>query len=211
MNLPGFTSRLLSEGHAAVESPEDIPSEDQVSTAHILAEFEQIWRLGMPGEAPEFQSEVAVWAARQFYRACQYVLFRNEDNFDFQPLACETELQKLPSAHYSADLTFRFLPDVIKQVRITASEDPLLSDLLCWAHSWPLSSVGVEGVDLNQQQSALEAISRNPSLLRMYADRIIKHRDESRLSDDRIRQAVACAIGAHPGLAPHFAASLLIR
>jgi hypothetical protein len=122
MNLSGFTSRLLSEGLTAVGSPEEISSDDRASAANILAEFEQIWRLGIPGEAPVFQPEVATWAAQQMYRACQYVLFRNEDDFDFQALECHTELQKTPSAHYSADLTFRFLPDVIKQVRIAGSE-----------------------------------------------------------------------------------------
>jgi hypothetical protein len=208
MCLSAFTCQLLAEGRPVVGLPEPITADDRAATAQVLAEFEALWRLDAAGQPPDFHPEAAVWAAVQLHRACQYAVFRNESNFEFEGLERPSELAGLPAAHYSVDLTFQFLPDVITQVRAAASDDPLLTELLAWAAQWPLSSVGVAGVSLPVPSAALATIVHNPSLLAMYVDRTIDRHDASRLAESHVRKAVVAAIGVHGGLAPQLTAAM---
>ena len=43
--------------------------------------------------------------------------------------------------HYSVDLVFRFLPDLLKFARSSSDQDPLLEYIVRWLHEWPLSCV----------------------------------------------------------------------
>ena len=52
-----------------------------------------------------------------------------------------------PSTHYSVDLVFRFLPEVVIFARSAAAHDPLVEHLERFAREWPLSSVGMPGED----------------------------------------------------------------
>ena len=209
MSLPEFIASLLAEGRTSVPSPEEITANDRYQTSEILADFEQTWRSTLPGDPPALQSQAALWASAQFYRACQYSLFRDEGpDFDFEPLDGDSELGQRPETHYSVDLTFRFLPDLVKQVRAAASKDPLGDKLHAWSRDWPLSSVGVAGVESEYVHAAPTPVVGHPSLLRLYVDRIIECRDVSRLDNATVRQAVAAAIGVHDDLAPQLAAAL---
>jgi hypothetical protein len=209
MSLTAFITTLLADGVGAAPAPGEISSSDRIETADVLETFELDWRLNMPGEAPAFHRDTATWAAIAFYRACQYAVFRDEGpEFRWEPLAGENELCQRPEAHYSVDLVFRFLPDLLRNVRAAAIADPLGEEILAWARRWPLSSVGVSFVESGGDDCRRATILRCPSLLRMYVDRIIARRDVSRLNDEAVRQAVAAAIGMHPELASEISAAL---
>jgi hypothetical protein len=209
MSLPTFISRLLAEGRAPVPEPGLVEHAERSATAELLAEFDASWRLDLPGEPPPLNRDVAVWAAAQFFRACQYAVFRDAGpEFDFEPLPREAELRPLPATHYSVDLTYRFLPDLIRQTRAVAEADPLVTELLAWSCRWPLSSAGVSGAVAPDAPVDVAAIVASPSLLRFYVDRIIDRRDIARLDHPAVRQAVAAALGLHHDLAPQLAKAL---
>jgi hypothetical protein len=209
MSLPDFVATLLAKGRTAVPPLDEISSIELSQAGEVLAEFEQSWRQTLPGDAPDFHLQAATWAAAQFYRACQYSVFRDEGpEFAFEPLESKSELRARPETHYSVDLTFRFLPDLVKQVRAAASDDPLGNELLRWAHEWPLSSVGIAGIDASDIRGAILPVVNHKSLLSLYVDRIIEHRDVSRLDDEAVRQAVTVAIGVHDSLAPKLMTAL---
>jgi hypothetical protein len=209
MSLTAFITSLLAEGLGAVPEPGEISAEERAETTEVLEEFERQWRLNVPGEPPPFYAEAAVWAAVRFYQASQYSVFRDEGpEFAFEPLNLASELGKLPSAHYSVDLIFRFLPDLVRHVRAAASADPLVDELLSWGRQWPLSSVGIAGVEVEAASVDLAAVLSSPGLLQMYVDRIIDRRDNSRIGHHAVRQALAAAIGLHPELAPDLVATL---
>ena len=96
------------------------------------------------------------------------------------------------SLHYSVDLSFRFLPDLLRLARSEAEGDPLLRHIRQWAAAWPLSSVGIPDLELG----SIEPIVEHPCLLSIYCDRIIALRDRSRLGDSRVDGALAQAVGA---------------
>ena len=104
-------------------------------------------------------------------------------------------------AHYSADLSLRFLPDAWRLARDASESDPLVSFLLKTANRWPLSSVGISSTSI----SSVDGFATDPSLLALYVDRIIERRDNSRLDDPRVRESIRRAVGAHDVLAPALA------
>ena len=178
----------------------EIGSSELDMAAQTLTEFEQSYRSALPGTAPAVAVEVAVWAAKKFYRACQCLVFR-----DVSPQAIEAELDPIcpinaapASLAYGVDLTWRFLPDLLKLTGGIAADDPLVTWLRRWADEWPMSSVGISDVgDVN-----VSRFFDDPCLRQLYVDRIIARRDVRRLNEQRVRDAVREAIGAFSELAP---------
>jgi hypothetical protein len=139
-----------------------------------------------------------------FYRACQFVAFRDAgEEIMAQTMAVACPHGDPPSVHYSVDLTFRYLPGLIKLARSASQRDPLLTHLARWAVEWPLSSVGMAVIGPVQ----IGPWARDPCLLGLYVDRVIERCDASRLSDEHVREAVQQAVGLFPELAPKMAAA----
>ena len=204
MSLQTFLSELFHEGRVRVGPPQPGMPDQDADAGDWLIEFERQYRLELPGDPPPLAMPGALWAASSFYRACQFLVFRDVD-----AEAVQRELQVGPPAddaatHYSVDLTFRFLPDLHRQARAASEGDVLVRKLVDWANRWPLSSVGMTGV----LPGGIDGLIEHPCLRRLYTDRIIACRDTGRLSDERVRQAVAEALGLHTDLAPEIAAAL---
>jgi hypothetical protein len=210
VSLPTFLQSLFDHGHVRVPQPDRVETaEDVKSAAALLADFEPSWRLEFPGDAPVFFPPAALWAARMMYRAAQGAVFRDvplETLKNGLSAACPA-CSDAASLHYSVDLVFRFLPEVATLARRASSDDPLLEIVLSFANRWPLSSVGMKGV----QPESLDAIASHAGLLQLYVDRILARDDFSRLTDDRVRAAAQRAIGAYPELSPAVANELRQR
>jgi hypothetical protein len=103
-----------------------------------------------------------------------------------------------PSVCYSADLSLRHLPDLLSLARGIAADDPLVGGMTSLARAWPLSSVGVPGIEGVDASPFLP----HPALRQLYVDRIIDRADGSRLADPAVREAVREAVGDFLNLAP---------
>lgn len=178
---------------------------DWATADAVLAEWERAGRLEFPGSPPDFDLAAARWAAEQFYRACQFVVYRDAPAAVLDAaLNAPCPAAPGPSQHYSVDLVFRFLPDLLRHAAGAARQDPLCYQLRGWARQWPLSSVGIANVEV----ADIGAISAHAGLLRLYADRIVARSDTRRLADARARAAVRAALGDYADLAPALAAAL---
>ena len=102
------------------------------------------------------------------------------------------------STHYSVDLALRYLPDLLRMTTDVSPNDPLNVHLRRWAEHWPLSSVGIEGVEVG----AVEVILEHASLQRQYVDRVLERLDRSRMKDLRVREAARRALGPHQWIVP---------
>ena len=80
--------------------------------------------------------------------------------------------------------------------RAVASGDPLLHQLLMLGRGWPLSSVGVPGVDPVDVESFLGHFG----LRQLYVDRIIARQDVTRLGNPLVDMCVRETLGAFPDL-----------
>ncbi|MFN3148746.1 hypothetical protein [Bremerella sp.] len=204
MDYCQFLETLLGEGRAAVPPLGPIPAQQRSDAEEILARYEQLWRRECPNPMPDFSMEAATWAAEQFCLACQFAIFRSVDE-QAMHAALETSLEGKagPGVHYSVDLVFRFLPDLVKFVHAASSDDPLERILKGWAHDWPLSSVGIRGIEVMD----LSAFYESSGLMMLYIDRVFAHGDTSRLSDEAVREQALAAVGMYPDLAANMALS----
>jgi hypothetical protein len=201
LSAVAFVHALLETGRVKVP-PGDEPL-DGVERA--VAELDRGARIGAAFEPPELAAPAAAWALTAVYRACQALVFREIDaDAVRRTLAVPCPLPPAPAVHYSADLSLRYLPDLLSLARGVAPDDPLVAGLTALARVWPLSSVGVAGAGEADPTPLLD----HASLRRLYVDRIIERGDASRLAHPAVRAAVREALGAYPSLAPKLAPHL---
>lgn len=200
MGFSEFLNELFAEGRVAVARPAPLDAEEAAAAIEVLEAQEQIVRLDLPAGAPEFGRTAGLAAATQFYRACQIAMFRDVGEEAIAELAKENiDGWERAAVHYSIDLTFRFLPDLVRIARTLATDDPLVNLLLGWARRWPLSSVGI--VDVGDELQLGPIIESN-ALLTMYVDRIVSRGDRERVQCEPVRIAVRRALGLYDNLAP---------
>jgi hypothetical protein len=195
MSLRAFLSALFEHGRVAVAPPhEHLPSADVREAEQVLALRAAEVAREFPGEAPPLEISVAVWGASTLYRACQLTIYRELDAGAIDELlSAPCPAGETASRHWSADLAFLFLPDVIRHAAAASEADPLVGKLRELAAQWPLSSVSVAGI----QPKGVAEIASHPGLLRLYVDRILARKDWPRLADPAVREAAAATLGAY--------------
>ena len=204
MQLSCFLTGVFEQGRAVV-SQEDAIWDD--AALELLKETELAARANAPGTAPRFDLAAAQWAAEIIYYACQALVCRH-----LGPEKVQERLRRpcpepvsSPAAIYSADLLLRYLPNIWQLAKRIAADDPLVAELRGIGAQWPLSSVGIEGIE----QVDASPVLGHPTLQQLYVDRIIARNDQTRMKEDFFAKQAAKAVGAHrelyPKLAAHFA------
>ena len=193
MRLADFLIRLFEQGNVCLERGPLAAEEGDREIIPILSERERIVAADFPGSAPAVDLPAALWAARQFYAACQVVLYREapieavRKQLGIAPPAGEAAAQ-----HYSVDLVYRFLVDLDRLLATLSLDDPVREIIRAWGNRWPLSSVGIKGVEPQR----VEELLAHPALRQAYIDRIIQHRDSGRLQHVQVSDLVRAALGA---------------
>lgn len=194
---PDFLETLFEEGRVRVAPPETLAEDELAAGDAVLARFEHIWRLEMPGEPPRFMPPAGRWGAVGFYRACQFAVYRDVEAESIAAALGQTYAGAMsPAVHYSVDLTMRYLPDLLRFAASAAEDDPLVVQLRRWACDWPLSSVGIAELDA----VSIAGFADDASLLLLYADRVLAAADRSRMGDPLVQAAVNNALGKYPEL-----------
>jgi hypothetical protein len=205
MGFASFLSSLFESGRVRVTGQRELPEDELHAGDEVLRTFELLYRLELPGEPPALDPKAARWAAVLFFRACQFALYRDVPaSIIEEELSARAPFRASPSVCYSVDLVFRLLPDLARFARSAAENDPLVGHLERLGREWPLSSVGMPDLGAVDVRAFID----DPCLLALYVDRILAARDVSRLSDARVRDSVAQALGLHPELSPALADAL---
>ena len=232
MSYPKFLEKLLETGTVAIETPERPSDGDVERGVTILQEFEANWRLEWAATPPGFSPTFASWAGESIYRACQLLVYRNlpvEPPWaSHSPEAAEDDK---PRQHYNVDLTFRFLPQLWRFTHRETESDPLTEIIRDWCFCWPLSSVGAN--DLADSGSVLsddtaefgepnqladkarfpiQEFWSHPSLTQGYVDRIIEHKDRTRVGPEtpEVAERILAVAGDHLALFQSIHLNLLI-
>jgi hypothetical protein len=194
-----FTRALWQGGDLSLAS-KDRPSEREINEAmDFLMEIETAYRDTLPVGLPHVDRVAAQWALMSIYRVAQFLVFRElPEELMRTELAGKCPTGVGPEVCYSVDLSFRFLPELLRLTRAVSSHDPLLDVLRSWASDWPLSSVGMVGIEIGSVESILE----NRALSTLYADRILATNDQSRLADPHVADIVRTALGGFRELSP---------
>lgn len=188
-----FVRQLLWYGQVTLESAEVYTADEIDSAVALCREIEQQQRTELPGAAPIIDEPALRWSLAMIYSACQLHVFRSLDESEIElRLASLAPSPDSASAHYSVDVFLRFLPDLYSLVQNSMPDDPLSQAITHWANMWPLSSIGIPGVEVDPT-----VILADPCLRQMYVDRILKHNDLSRLANEAVQQAMNESKGAY--------------
>ena len=204
MPLLRFLRQLFDHGRVTVEQ-EVHPKVDAAAVNELLTVYEAAYRQQLPAEMPALHLEAATYGAAMLYRAAQLLIYREasaEDVARTLHLGAAAGTSNSAGDQYSVDLCLHFLPDLVRLARAAAQDDPLVARLLQLGACWPLSSVGIAGVVLDDVSlRRIGELSQHPGLWRLYIDRVMLTGDAARLVHEPTKFAAKAAIGAFPQLA----------
>ncbi|WP_207536450.1 hypothetical protein [Desertivirga arenae] len=151
-----------------------ISEEDQAQVGTFLqCEYEDE-QLDYPFEVPEFDEAAALWGARILYTAAQFLLYRQNSAQDLPNLFREFPGQITPGAILSADLSLRFLPDILIQLKVIDPEDALIEILENLLHDWHYSAISYS---LNHEGLSFQNLEQSRCLMQLYLNRIVDKRN----------------------------------
>jgi hypothetical protein len=164
-----FLTQLLEQGKIVFRSaraPHDRPSAPAVA---ILAGAFQTHGLSVAGPRIAFDPRCASAAAELVRQASWALVNHDERVADLEKrlkMPCSPET---PSHHLSADLTLRYLPQIVRRARGLDPSDPLVGILARVLRGWPLSGVLS---DMDEGPLVPLDFGGHPGLLLLYAERL---------------------------------------
>jgi hypothetical protein len=167
-----FLTELLKEGKIVFRSakaPHDRISQPAVA---FLAEAFKVHSTAVAGPAIAFDPETAA-AAAEFLRQSSWALVNHDERMDDLEKRLKMPGPPLtPSHHLSADLTLRFLPQILRRARGLNPDDPLVERIASILRRWPLSGVLS---DVAEAPLPPMDLGSHPGLLLLYAERLINN------------------------------------
>lgn len=193
MDLLTFSTQLLQKGVVEIDKKLEPFDDNLGSLKKQLVDFEKRYRLELPANPPEFDTDAAIWALKVLYRIMQFMIYREFD----EKTVVETLQMPFPydvnaSSAYSVDLFFMHLHDIYKFSKGLSESDPLVKCIEQSARNWPLSSVGM---DIPAEGMQTDAIVSSDCLKQVYVDRILKHKDYSRLDRPELIECAKISVG----------------
>jgi hypothetical protein len=163
-----YLTELFDEGTIVFRMPPRDRS--SASAIAILASAFEACSLAVAGPRIAFDPETARAAAELLRQASWALVNRDERMTDLVKRLKMPGSPLTPSQHLSADLTMRYLPQVLRRARGLDPSDPLVAHLANLLRTWPLSGVLSDVVDgpLVPLQ-----FGGHPGLMLLYAERLI--------------------------------------
>jgi hypothetical protein len=163
-----FLAQLFDEGKIIFRAaPRDRPSASAVAV--LTAAFE-VYSLAIAGPRIAFDAELALAAAELLRQASWALVNRDERMTDLVKRLKMPVSPLTPSQHLSADLTMRYLPQVLRRARGLDPSDPLVTQLANVLRTWPLSGVLA---DVAEPPLVPVQFGGHPGLMLLYAERLI--------------------------------------
>lgn len=163
---------LRKEGTLTVFSDLKTLSEKEEKEAEDFfeSEFEKE-RLDFLSDKIPFNKEAAIWAAKVLYHSAQLYLIRKDTAKNLEKLIPQYLGEKKTSAILSADLSLRFLPQLLHALQVADSTDPLVRMLENILHQFHYSGIGL---DLNLEKINWEEELKNKTYRKLYLERIVE-------------------------------------
>jgi hypothetical protein len=168
--------------------------EKRLVTAFLETEFQRE-SLNYPRGYPGFTEDAALWAAKTTYVAAQLILYRQNKDEDLKTLLPDYPSEKSAGAFLSADLCLRFLPDMIRQLKIIDSGDPLIEVLQNILQQWHYSGIGYDELDFHAMK--FETIVQNEALLQLYCTSIIYHKNTKLAQHPDFNEVIGAQLGIY--------------
>ncbi len=167
-----FLIELIQEGKIVFRSAKAPRDPISPRAAAFLAESFNIHSSAVAGPPIEFDFEAASTSA-EFLRQSSWALVNHDERMaDLKKRLNMPGSPRTPSQHLSADLTLRYLPQVLKRARGLNPDDPLVECLTSVLRRWPLSGALSDVVEAPIERTELGS---HPGLLLLYAERLVKN------------------------------------
>lgn len=144
-------------------------TEQRMIVAFLADEF-KMESVTYPVNTIHFEPKAALWAAQTIYTAAQLILYRKNEEKVLTTLFPDFPEKITDSALLSADLCLRFLPEILRQIKLIDMEDELIVILEKHLTKWHYSGISYPlPIDLLD----FEPILAHPYLIQMYVDKVI--------------------------------------
>jgi len=186
---------LRKEGTLTIFSDFKTLSEKEEKEAEDFfeSEFEKE-RLDFLSDKIPFNKEAAIWAAKVLYHSAQLYLIRKDTAKDLEKLIPQYQDEKDVSAILSADLSLRFLPQLLDALQIADSTDPLVKILENILQQFHYSGIGL---DLNFEKINWEEELKNKTYRKLYLERIVEKKAYSLAEIPYVNQLLIAEFGMY--------------
>ena len=167
--LGEFLRGLFEDGRIVLKG-RPVPSEDDRPSAigRLEAAF-QVHRLDVAGPPIAFDPTSALAAAELVRQASWFLVNRSETVEMMERSLVMPRAPRTAGEHLSADLTFRFLPQIQRRARSISPGDRLSTFLAEVLRGWPLSGVLS---DIEDGPADVGDLGGHPGLWMLYAERL---------------------------------------
>ncbi len=163
-----FLSGLLREGRVVFRRGLDRGQGASDGAIGLLAGAYEDDRRNVAGPAIPFDAAVACEAGELIWLACWALVSRGDRVEDLEPRLTMRRPPSRASDHASADLLFRYLPQILRRARAIDPSDPLVAMLGRVLRQWPLSGVLA---DLEEGPATPPDLGGHTGLMLLYAER----------------------------------------
>lgn len=151
-----------------------ISENEKIKVVNFLRKEYERESLEFPLQTPLFNEEAALWSAEFVYLTAQFILYRKDHDEKLDDLFPKLERGVDAGSVLSVDLCFRFIPDMLLELKHINTEDPVIkileNQLQKWHYSGIKYSLDVDALDLDW-------IFPNRCIRQLYLDRIVAHKN----------------------------------
>ncbi|WP_294331198.1 hypothetical protein [uncultured Chryseobacterium sp.] len=167
--------------------------EESDAADYFEAEFEKE-RLEFLSDQISFDKETAVWAAKILYHSVRLHLIRENTAKDLNRLIPPYSGNRNIPAILSADLSLRFLPQIISALHDADPEDVLMSMLENVLRRFHYSAVGM---DLELEPINWQEELKDRTYRKLYLERIVERKSYKLAEIPYINQLLIAEFGLH--------------
>jgi hypothetical protein len=167
-----FLQRLLTEGSVVLTSRPVLRDEEKAGALDLLSSAFSDALLDVAGPPIAFDGPTALAAAQCVGAACWFLVSRTEQAEAVSKALTLPTSRDCAAAHFSADITLRFLPAVHRRARALACDDVLTRCLVKLLRAWPLAGARA---DVAEAPLTATNFGGHPGLMLLYAERLAGH------------------------------------
>ncbi|WP_426477226.1 hypothetical protein ACP3T3_18490 [Chryseobacterium sp. CBSDS_008] len=169
------------------------PQEEEEAGDYFETEFEKE-RLEFLSDQLTCSKDTAVWAAKVLYHSAQLYLIRENTGKNIENLIPGFKGSRDISSILSADLSLRFLPQVIIALNTIDPEDPLITMLENILTQFHYSGIGY---DLDLKNINWQEELKHKTYRKLYLERIVEKRDYKLAEIPLINKLLTAEFGIH--------------
>lgn len=170
----------------------EISTDEKDAVALFLEKEYQKETLTFPYEDPAFHYKSAVWAAEIVYQTAQLILYRKKEVGELENLLPKENFVPTAATILSVDLSLRFLPDMIQQLKLIDHDDALIPLLELIIKKWHYSAINYSW---ENEEVVKLSFTDNPCVQQLYLDRVVRFKNSNLAKNSKINSLLKSNFG----------------